>query len=48
MSQGSCRLSQIYRGLYADQAGGRENGPGLWSDPDPTPPWEFRKQRRTN
>jgi micrococcal nuclease len=24
----------------------RENKRGLWADPDPTPPWEFRRKRR--
>ena len=24
----------------------RENKRGLWADPDPVPPWEFRKRRR--
>jgi micrococcal nuclease len=24
----------------------RENKRGLWADPDPLPPWEFRKRRR--
>jgi micrococcal nuclease len=24
----------------------RKNKRGLWADPDPTPPWEFRRRRR--
>ena len=24
----------------------RENKRGLWADPDPIPPWEFRRKRR--
>lgn len=34
--------------LYAEQEAARNSGRGLWADPTPVPPWEWRKgQRRT-
>lgn len=32
--------------LYRVQDDARAAGRGVWSDPDPTPPWEWRKVRR--
>ena len=32
--------------LFALEAGARSAGRGLWADPDPVPPWEFRKAAR--
>ena len=32
--------------LAAAEARAREAGAGLWQDPDPIPPWEFRRGRR--
>jgi micrococcal nuclease len=31
----------------AAEIGAREHRRGLWIDPDPTPPWEWRKAKRT-
>ena len=33
--------------LYAVEAEAREQKRGLWRDPDPVPPWEWRKERRS-
>lgn len=33
------------RSLYALQQEARESKRGLWADPEPVPPWEWRKQR---
>ena len=32
--------------LYRIEAEAREQKRGLWHDPDPVPPWEWRKERR--
>lgn len=32
------------RSLYAIQRNAQQEGRGLWSDHNPTPPWEFRRQ----
>jgi len=32
--------------LYAIEREAREAGRGVWTDPDPIPPWEWRRQRR--
>jgi endonuclease YncB( thermonuclease family) len=38
--------SAVDRGRYADaEAGARAAHIGLWRDPNPTPPWEFRHRR---
>jgi endonuclease YncB( thermonuclease family) len=35
------------RRLYAEaEAGARKAGRGLWADPGPTPPWDFRRGKR--
>lgn len=34
--------------LEALEAAARESKVGLWSDPDPVPPWEFRRGKRSN
>ena len=31
------------RALYAVQTEARDAGRGLWSDPDPVPPWQWRR-----
>ncbi len=31
---------------YCDEALARKNSKGLWHDPDPVPPWKWRKTRR--
>jgi len=33
--------------LAAAEAGARKEKRGLWADPSPTPPWEWRAQRRS-
>ena len=34
------------RALYEDaEAKAREKGLGLWRDPEPVPPWEWRRER---
>ncbi len=32
--------------LLALEAGARDKGLGLWADPNPIPPWEWRRGRR--
>ena len=34
------------RSLYNDQTRARSEGLGLWAEPDPTPPWDWRHSRR--
>jgi endonuclease YncB( thermonuclease family) len=34
------------KALYQYQADARQNRLGLWSDPSPLPPWEYRRSRR--
>lgn len=36
----------IDHSLYEDQDQARKNWRGLWLDPDPVPPWEWRRSRR--
>jgi endonuclease YncB( thermonuclease family) len=40
------RYSDGYEGLYLLQDAARRNGTGLWVDPEPTAPWDWRLQRR--
>jgi endonuclease YncB( thermonuclease family) len=36
------------RAAYASaEAAARSTGKGLWRDPDPVPPWDFRRQKRS-
>lgn len=40
--------SKANRDLYANaEITARSNQLGLWRDPDPTPPWEFRKSKQS-
>jgi endonuclease YncB( thermonuclease family) len=36
-------ICETWKGL---QIGARMDKRGLWADPDPIPPWEFRRKRR--
>lgn len=41
-------LNSPYRSEYLNaEEAARRSRLGLWSDPSPTPPWEFRKQTKT-
>lgn len=37
------RYSEEQNGLYEDQALAKTDGVGLWSQPKPIPPWEWRR-----
>lgn len=47
-------LAWIYRKYLRDptlievEAEAKSSGRGLWADPNPIPPWEFRKTKRTS
>ena len=32
--------------MFSEDADAREHRRGLWTDPEPTPPWEWRKAKR--
>ncbi len=40
------RYATGYQGLYPLQKAAQDARRGLWSDADPTPPWEWRRSRR--
>lgn len=41
--------ARAVRGQYQEaQLAARENGLGVWTDPAPTPPWEWRRQNRSS
>ncbi len=42
------RRYSVDTALYAIEAEVKEQKRGLWRDPNPTPPWEWRKARNAN
>ena len=42
-----CQREDICEALRQAQAGARTAGRGLWAEPGPTPPWEWRKTHKT-
>ena len=42
------RRYSVDTALYAIEAEAKEQKRGLWRDPNPTPPWEWRKARKAN
>lgn len=43
-----CRDRKICGEFRRAQSRAREAGLGLWADPDPTPPWDHRRNRRNS
>ena len=41
-----CRWGNVCMSFQKKEIGARENRVGLWSDENPNPPWEWRKQKR--
>src|SRR5262249_11405798 len=39
--------AEIQTSYWAAQAAEQSDRHGLWQDPDPVPPWEWRKEKRT-
>lgn len=42
------RLDKPEPAFYAAQRAARQGGLGLWSDPDPLPPWKWRQRQRAD